>query len=739
MPGNDGQNYIIKIVLDEKPLSDGISGVKDDIKKLGDQAKDTGKDIGKGLGDGLNNAGNEGKKAQGTFSKIFSGIKSGITGLLPSFTSLGKEAGKAAKPMSMAMAALLGGVGGAVADVALKAVGSGLAFIKNTMGGILEESIKNETALNRLNVALANTGKYSADNSNLLFEMSESMSDVSLHGGDDILNAMAKIQSLGNLSVSQLGKATQAAIDLAAGTGMAFDAAAGVIAKAANGNVSALGKMGIQIDTTKSKAGQFEEALDKIGKKFAGAGLGQTLDFSGTTKKLNDQIGDFQKNIGDLITKNPAVLAAIQTLAQLFNDLAKGVKSNNTVLNSFVTGAVSTFVKVFAGVIDMTINTIQKFNELKMGVKALATFFVQGLDGMVTGIRNLWNWNDKIARDSINKEFKERLESRSKYLSDNFDSMTKENADLEKHYGISEKIRNNYAENLKNQTNKTNSELKAINDNARANELSSEEEKLKTMSEDEAAYNAWKGSQLQAFHQALVEAKGAEYALEVESNIQKLGEAKKYSDAVLAIKKAEREAEMANILAFTKWEKLNWKQRLSNTTSVLGDLSALQNSQYVESFKIGQAAAAANAAISTAQGAINAYTSLAGIPVVGPALGIAAAAALVAYGYEQQQQIWSQKPPVAKAHNGGLVGGNVPFAGDMGLVRVERLERIITPEQNQGFEELMFGSTNLISTLSRMNAFLEGNSGQVASTGDIYMDGEKVSDSLESVNKRRLK
>ena len=194
----------------------------------------------------------------------------------------------------------------------------------------------------------------------------------------------------------------------------------------------------------------------------------------------------------------------------------------------------------------------------------------------------------------------------------------------------------------------------------------------------------------------------------------------------------------SNLLSFTKWERLNWKQRLGNTTDTLNSLSALQNSQTVEMFRIGQAAAAANAAISTAQGAIAAYTSLAGIPVVGPALGAAAAAALIVFGVEQQKQIWSQPPPVAKAHKGGLVGGNVPYGGDMGTVRVERLERIITPEQNQGFEKLVFGSDNLVSTLSKMNAFLEGNSTISAGSSNIYMDGSKLDDSLQKIQERKL-
>jgi len=80
------------------------------------------------------------------------------------------------------------------------------------------------------------------------------------------------------------------------------------------------------------------------------------------------------------------------------------------------------------------------------------------------------------------------------------------------------------------------------------------------------------------------------------------------------------------------------------------ELSQLQNSKNKELKAIGKAAALVNIAISTQEGAIKAYSSLAGIPIVGPALGAAAAAALVAYGAERTAN-------VAGLNRGGFVPG----------------------------------------------------------------------------------
>ncbi len=67
----------------------------------------------------------------------------------------------------------------------------------------------------------------------------------------------------------------------------------------------------------------------------------------------------------------------------------------------------------------------------------------------------------------------------------------------------------------------------------------------------------------------------------------------------------------------------------------LGNLSALQNSHSKKAREVGKAAAKVKIVIDTASAAMGAYSALASIPYVGPALGIAAAAAAMAAGAVQ--------------------------------------------------------------------------------------------------------
>lgn len=77
--------------------------------------------------------------------------------------------------------------------------------------------------------------------------------------------------------------------------------------------------------------------------------------------------------------------------------------------------------------------------------------------------------------------------------------------------------------------------------------------------------------------------------------------------------------------------------------TALGDLSTLMNSGSRKMFEVGKAAAISQTVLSTYEGAQKAYSSLAGIPVVGPALGIAAAGAAIAAGVARVQSIRSQQ------------------------------------------------------------------------------------------------
>lgn len=91
--------------------------------------------------------------------------------------------------------------------------------------------------------------------------------------------------------------------------------------------------------------------------------------------------------------------------------------------------------------------------------------------------------------------------------------------------------------------------------------------------------------------------------------------------------------------ASAKMWKTGWTAKASILGGVLTDLGVLMHSKSRAMFQIGKAAAISGTIIETASAAMKAYSSLASIPYVGPALGALAAIAVAAAGAVKVRQI----------------------------------------------------------------------------------------------------
>lgn len=181
--------------------------------------------------------------------------------------------------------------------------------------------------------------------------------------------------------------------------------------------------------------------------------------------------------------------------------------------------------------------------------------------------------------------------------------------------------------------------------------------------------------------------------------------------------------EIAKLKQFFNSEEV---QGVKSTTS---DLAQLMNSRNSTMKGIGKAAASTNAAIATAEGAIKAYTSLAGIPIVGPALGVAAAAALVAYGAEQQTKILG-------ANQGGIVPSTVgSIAGMDSVPAMLTPNELVVPTKN--FDEVI----NATAAARNNENVSTGDAGTtVVIQGDFYGEEtfiDRLADKLYDAQKTR--
>lgn len=126
------------------------------------------------------------------------------------------------------------------------------------------------------------------------------------------------------------------------------------------------------------------------------------------------------------------------------------------------------------------------------------------------------------------------------------------------------------------------------------------------------------------------------------------------------------------------------------TSQAFGELAQLTQSSNNKLKSIGKVAAVANIVIRTAESAMNIYNGFSTIPIIGPVLGIAGAAAAVAFGAEQVSN-------VNKAEKGLLVRGGIPGVDSVPVLAQQG--EIIAPTQN--FEEVI-GSVRAKREAERM-------------------------------------
>jgi len=119
-------------------------------------------------------------------------------------------------------------------------------------------------------------------------------------------------------------------------------------------------------------------------------------------------------------------------------------------------------------------------------------------------------------------------------------------------------------------------------------------------------------------------------------------------------------------------------EAVTGASKAFGDLAALQSSSNSTLKAIGKVAAVANITIQTAQAAMNIYTGFSTIPIIGPALGIAGAAAAVAFGAERMGQ-------VTAAADGGLLEGGI--AGRDSIPVLGMPGELVVPTRN--FDEVV--------------------------------------------------
>jgi len=327
---------------------------------------------------------------------------------------------KAFDKADMAIASFVGNIG---ADI-FKSVLSSAKDLFNFIGkDAVAAAQAQEEAINKMNIALQSTGLFTESTSRDMQKFSESLQGTTKFADELILENMALIQSLGDLSEQGLKDATQAAADLASALGIDLRTAATLVGKAAAGEVGSFSRYGLAIKKGADDAETFANALDAINSKFGGAASGQIKTFTGATAQLTNTIGDLQEKFGEIIIKNPAVISAIGILNKGFLELQKVVEDNKSNFEPLVTLLAETFgqsAEAFFKGTSIIIKGLAQMAEWVANNSTAVDFLRTVFGNMVPGLDKFIMIMDKINGDASAGEIK-KVSDQMLYLQENAD------------------------------------------------------------------------------------------------------------------------------------------------------------------------------------------------------------------------------------------------------------------------------------------------------------------------------
>jgi len=255
-------------------------------------------------------------------------------------------------------------------------------------------------ALNKLSVAFALAGRDAKQSTQDFKKFAEGLEAVTTFSDDAIISSGAFLETLTRLDQEGLQKATVAAADLAAALGVSLEEATSLVAKAANGNVSALQRQGIEIRKGTTDAQTFANTLETLNSRFGGAAQAQVNTFSGALSQASNRFNNLQEAIGGVVVENKVVIDGIKEVSKLFDFLSASVGKNEKELKIFAGETLVLLVKSASAALSV-------IQDLINGAEFLGDTFqiaIAPVKGIATAFDSFAN-KGKSALDSIKDAF----------------------------------------------------------------------------------------------------------------------------------------------------------------------------------------------------------------------------------------------------------------------------------------------------------------------------------------------
>lgn len=617
----------------------------------------------------------------------------------------------------------------------------------------VEASENYQATLAKLATQLKLAGDFSVQALTSFEDLATEIQRSSNVSDDAVLSQAAYVKSLG-LSNEATEKLLRAAVELSAVTGKDLDSSVRDLAKSLEGQESKTLKLleataGLTKEQLKHGA-----AIDAISSRYGGTAAASTLTYAGGLHQISAAFEDVQKEFGNAITTNAAVISVFSSVAKALQDVGDSLSKNKDGMRSFVTegvliaiDALSLFVATVQTVVVSTLKLAQGVvyaqgvlssftNAVTLGFTDAGKRAQQSADEFVKMGETIakMEGKDSVFQTIQNKlyEVKSAAETASATMRDGASTA----ADSYGKTANSVKILTDEQVELQKAALKTHEELGKQS-------LSKAEEIQKNLDAQTAAYEQGLITQTQynedvaVLNQQWAENRQKVVDDSVQATLAQNDQLRQLDAELYADKIAQNEAYLQEVTAnedqFSKNRidmALKTKQaqdkidqdRTKAGMAALTALATFQTAKSKELQAVGKAAAIAQATIQTYQGATGAFAALSGIPFVGPALAFAAAGAIIAAGLAN----------VAQIAGVGLAGGidSVPGTGSRDNFPAVLMpgERVVPTETNKDLTRYLAEQSGNRAILLSINDKLANLQNQVV----VNVGGREIINEIQS-------
>lgn len=223
-------------------------------------------------------------------------------------------------------------------DLASKIAGYlGFAFLTKKVidfgKSAVHEATEATAAWSELQGTIDGTGASFDKMEDKLQATAQAFQDATIHDDDEFAQGLTRVISLTgdvDASLNNMGLIANVAAKFFRGD---LEPATNLVAKAMNGNLGALQKMGIHAKSA-------QEALEILSKRSMGAAEREAQTFGGQMKQLNVVWGNFKEAIGRAIISGDSATSALGVLKNALLKLTEWVVKNQDAINAWVTKAI---------------------------------------------------------------------------------------------------------------------------------------------------------------------------------------------------------------------------------------------------------------------------------------------------------------------------------------------------------------------------------------------------------------